>query len=254
MNWLNIILENEKRAHVSFFGVEFDLSGFEATLKKHGENKVTEWGTLLLKPHFLPEIEIARKADFPGFKVRPDDHCYEVVCQGKVLRMIDGRLQPDRKAHWLLGQTVLVDTRLKPAYNGGRQIWQNDNLLGPVVGELRQRGKIERPKCVPQSSRFEVSDLDWDGQIKSVLAEKLNLSSLRLERAVEAIVIPQIYTHMPRKDDGTTNTWVWYEEYLGGRSRRLHGGHSVCGGLSVVDWYYSGDRWCNRSFRPLAVL
>lgn len=254
MNWLNEILETERRAHVNFFGVEFDLSEFEATLKKYGENKVEEWGRLLLETHFLPEIEIAIKADFPGFKVRPDNHCYEVVYQGKVLRMIDGKLQPDKKAHWLLGQTVLIDTRLKPAYNDDRQMWENDNLLGPIIEKLKKDGKITRSQYVPQPSRFEVSDLDWDKEIRPALAEKLNLPSLRLERAVEAVVIPQIYTHMPRKDDGTTNTWVWYEEYFGGRFYRLNGGYSGYGGLAGVSWSYSGVHWVNRSFRPLAVL
>ena len=254
MDWLDVILENEKRAHVSFFGGEFDLSGFEATLKKYGKNKVKEWGKFLLEPHFLPEIEIARKANFSGFIVRPNYHCYEIVYQGKVLRMINGELQQDKRAHWLLGQTVLIDTRLKPAYDNGRQMWRNDNLLGPVVEGLRQDSKIKRPEYVPQSSRFEISDLDWDEQIKPVLAEKLNLSFLRLERAVEAIVIPQIYTRMPRKDDGTTDTWVWYEEYFEARSSRLSGGYSTDGGLAAVFWCYSGGRWGGRSFRPLAVL
>jgi len=254
MNWLNAILEKERKAHLVFFGREFNLSDFDETLKKYGEGKVKEWKKLLLEPHFLPEVEISRKAVFPGFKVRPDSHCYEVVYQDRVLRMIEGELQPDRKAHWLLGQTILIDTRLKPAYDGGKQMWQNENLLGPIIEKLRKDEKIVNSQYGPQSSRFEVSDLNWDEQIKPVLAKNLNLPFFRLERAIEGIVIPQIYLDMPRKDDGTTDTWVWYEEYFGDRSNRLDGGDSAYGGLAVVRWFYSGDRWSFGSFRPLAVL
>ena len=254
MNWPKKTLEKEREAHFNFFGKEFDLSGFKETLEKYGQVRVEEWKNLLLESHFLPKVEMARKADFPGFKIRPDNHCYETVYRGKVLRMIDGELKPDKKAHWLLGQTVLIDTRLKPAYDNGRRMWQNDNFLGPIIENLRQRGKIKNCEYGPSSSRFEVSDLEWDHQIRPALAQKLNLSSFRLERVAEAVVIPQLYPHMLRRDDGTTNTWVWYEEFFEDRSKRLVGGDSGYGGLADVIWDCYGNHWSGRSFRPLAVL
>lgn len=254
MSWLNRLLKEEQSAHLSFFGKTFDLSVFESTLEQYGETKVKEWKELLLEPHFLLEVEIARKADFPGFKVRPDNHCYEVVYQGKVLRMKDGKPQTDKKAHWLLGQTVLIDTRLKPAYHDSKQMWANDSFMGPIIQDLREEGKIPKYEYGrPQSSRFGCSDLDWDEHIKPVLAKELNLS-FRLERAIEAIVIPQMYIHMPRNQDGSTNTSVWYEEYFGDCSGHLFGGDSDCGGLAGVCWGYAGRCWYDRSFRPLAVL
>ncbi|MBI2627075.1 MAG: hypothetical protein HYW77_02415, partial [Parcubacteria group bacterium] len=214
MKWLDNILEKEKASHVNFFGKEFDLSTFSETLKKYGENRIREWEALLLEPHFLPKIEIARKADFPGFKIRPSNHCYEVVYQGKVLRVIDGQLQNDQKAHWLLGQSVLIDTRLKPNYENGEQMWHKDNFLGPIIEKLRKQEKIPKYEYGSQSSRFGVSSLDFDNQVKQVLLERLGLS-FRHERAIEAIIIPQLYLYMPRKNNGTTNTWVWYEEFFG---------------------------------------
>lgn len=256
MNWLDSILAKEKRAHLGFFGREFDLSKFETTLRKYGQDKINEWSKLLLEPHFLPNVEISRKAKFPGFRVRPSDHSYEAVYRGKVLRMINGKLTQDLKAHWLLGQAVLIDTRLKPAYQSGRQTWSDDNLLGPIIEKLRGQKKLPPCQYGPQSSRFQVSDLDWDEQVRLQFSKKLDLavSNLRLGRAVEGVVVPQIYTHMPRKDDGATDTWVWYEEFFEDRSRRVDGGYSSCGGLADVYRNYSGDRWSHVSLRPLAVL
>lgn len=252
--WLDPIIQKERQSHFNFFGKEFDLSDFQQTLIKYGEKKIEEWRALLLEPHFLPEIKMDRKAEFPGFKVRPGNHCYEVVHQGRVLRQIDGQLQSDKRADCLLGQSVLIDTRLKPAHQQGQQMWLEDNLLGPIIERLREEGKIPTYQYGHQTSRFGVSDLDFDQQIKNVLAEQLSVPVFRLERAVEGVVIPQIYGDMPRKDDGDTNTWVWYEEFFGDRACRLDGGDSDYGGLAVVHRDYSGTRWANRSFRPLAVL
>lgn len=257
MNWIEVIVEKERQAHLSFFGKEFDLSEFEEILAKYGKDKVKEWKKLLLEPHFLPKITMDRKADFPGWKVRPDNHAYEVVYQGKVLRKIDGKIKPDKKAHHLFGQTVLIDTRLKPTYQDGKQMYRDDNsFLGSILTELRQVEKISRYEYGKPSSRFGVSADEWENQIKSVLNQDKRFSSLtwRLERGIEGCVIPQLYSHMPRKDNGQTNTWVWYEEYFGVPSHRLHGGDSDYGGLADFLWDWSGGRWGGGSFYPLAVL
>ncbi|MDP3731264.1 MAG: hypothetical protein Q8R34_02100, partial [bacterium] len=76
----------------------------------------------------------------------------------------------------------------------------------------------------------------------------------RLERGIEGNVISQLYPHMLRKNNGQTNTWVWYEEYFEGRSGRVGGGDSDCGGLASFLGRWSGNRWSFGSFCPLAVL
>ncbi len=253
----DVLTTKERTAHLAFFGTEFDLSEFESTLLKYGEKKIQAWSDLLLEPHFLPRVEMDRKAEFPGWLVRPDNHSYNVVYQGKVLRQIDGKLQPDKNAHWLSGNTVLIDTRLKPNYESGRQMYEND-YLGPFLAELREAGKISRYDYGDQSSRFGVSADEWEEQVKPVLSKdkrfEFGQDQWRFERAIEANVIPQIYLHMSRKNNGYTSTWSWYEEYFGGRSDRVIGGHSVCGGLSVFYWIWSGNHWGYQAFCPLAVL
>lgn len=254
--WLDKIVANEAQAHLTFFGKKFDLSEFEATLIRLGKEQIEAWSRLLLEPHYWPEVKMDRKAKFPGWKVRPNNHSYEVVCQGKIFRQIDGKLQVDKKAHWLLRQTFLIDTRLKPNYKGGKQMYRDD-YLGPIMTKLRQDAKISQYQYGSQASRFGVSADEWEDRTKSALTNDNRFNGVnqwRLERAIEANVIPQMYLHMPRKDNGETNTRQWYEEYFEGRSSRVSGGYSDSGGLADFYWDWSGDRWDYQSFCPLAVL
>lgn len=257
-DWLERILAKEERYHRDFFSQEFDLASFREALEKYGQGKIAVWQELGLEPHFLPEVAITQDTKFKGWKVKPENWYYEKVTGGKMLRQRpDGDLIPDEDAFKLKGVTVLVDTRLKPAvYDEGKQMWEDDNLLGSIVERLRKEGKIEKHDYGLQSSRFGVSADEWEKQVRPALAELLGLkvSQVRLERAIEMNVIPQLYPEMPRANDGQTNTWVWLEEYFGGRERRLVGGRSCYGGLADVRCDWSDFRWSFRSFRPLAVL
>ena len=259
-DWLQGILISEGQSHLNFFGQEFDLSKFEKTLKKYDQEKIREWQGLGLEPHFLPEVVMALNESYPGWKVKPYNWYYQKADEGKILRNINGSLVVDKEPFKLEGITVLIDTRLKPAYGDGKQMYENDNLLGLVIEELRKEGKIAKYEYGTPSSRFGLSSNEWEDCIKPVLAEKLslNLSQIRLERAVEVNVIPQLYPYMSRKDDGGTNTWIWYEEFYGSRDCRLHGGISGRGGLAFECCRWPSDvpdrNWQCRSLRPLAVL
>ena len=257
LDWLETILAKESKVHQDFFGQKFYLVPFRDTLEKYGPKTVSQWQKLGLEPHFLPLVAIPQDADFLGWKIKPNNWYYERVAESKILwRLIDGQLAANREAFKLPGKTVLIDTRLKPQYRDGKQIFKNDNLLGPIIKRLRQVGEIADYEYGPPSSRFGVSAEEWEGYIKPALAKFLDVevSQVRLERAIEANVIPQLYSYMPRENDGKTNTWVWYEEYFGGASSRLDGGSSVFGGLSSVSYYSAGNHWEIQAFRPLVVL
>ncbi len=254
-NWLSDILSRERASHLAFFGQEFDLSDFQATLEKYGRQQIARWQKLGLEPHYLPKATMAKDSVFPGWRVKPADWYYNQIANGNILREQNRALVADRLVA-LEGITVLLDTRLKPNYDNGRQMYQDDDFLGSIIANLRKQGKILKYEYGPQSSRFGVSADEWENHIKPVLASKLNLNpnQLRLERTIEANVIPQLYTHMPRKDDGNTNTWVWYEEYFEDRAGRLYGGNSDDGGLAFVDYDYADHHWDDWSVRSLAVL
>ncbi len=254
-DWLKKVVELEKACHLAFFGQEFDLTQFEATLKKYGPEKLMAWLALGLESHFLPKVEMSREAQFPGWKVKPNDWFWQQFQAGKVLRNRNGELVAEKVVE-LEGITVLVDTRLKPHYKNGKQMWEGDTLLGPILIQLREKGKIAKYEYGTQGSRFGVSADEWEGEVKPALAGKIGLESSqpRFERVIEASAIPQLYHYMPRKKDGKTNTWVWYEEYFEDRSNRLNGGNSDNGGLANVNWNEARNHWNNRSLRPLEVL
>lgn len=254
-NWLIDAVLAEKRYHMAFFGRHFDLTKFRETLRKYGRQKIEFWKSLGLEPHFLPRIAMDKYAIFPGWKVRPKDAYYKAVEAGRMIRQQpDGTFQFDKKAFFLEGCTVLIDIRLKPVYDDDKQMYQNDNLLGPIIEKLRKEGKISsHPNLFPNSSRFNITDLEWEKLIKFPLANALDLSTeqIRLERFIEMNVIPQLYLDMPRRDDGKTNTRVWIEEFYGGLDERPVGG---CSDLSDFLECPTGDSWRDGSIRPIIIL
>jgi hypothetical protein len=254
-NWLTKILNAEREHHRNFFGREFDLAEFEKTLRKYGRKKIKVWQNFGLEPHFLPKVSMMTGDDYPGWKVRPEEWFYKKQVEGKLFLDSGGCLEKVLTVE-LKGVTVLIDSRLKPAYRDGKQMWEGDNLFGLLIADLRKEGKIAKYEYGPQSSRFGVSSDEWQGHVRPALANRLglDLQQLRLEYAIEGNVIPQLYPHMPRKDDGKTNTWVWYEEYFEGRDYRLDGGNFGLGGLARVSDGTVGHHWRYRSFRSLEVL
>ena len=253
--WINEIIKQERKFHRDFFGSEFDLAKFENTLRKYGRKKIREWKKLGLEPHFLPKVSMMAGEEYPGWKVKPEDWFYKIQVEGKLFLNASGQLTK-MTTIGLEGITVLIDTRLKPAYSDGKQMYEKDNLLGPIIEKLRRENRIARYEYGPQNSRFGVSSNEIDSEIRAAFAEKIGLSRdmVRLEKTIEANTIPQIYSHMPRMRDGQTNTWVWYEEFFGGCDGRLGGGYSDSGGLAGVGYSGVGHRWDDRSFRLLAVL
>lgn len=258
-DWLKTILIKEQKAHQDFFGQMFDLTGFQVILEKYDFGTIDFWKRLDLEPHFLPAITMSSGADFPGWKVKPCPWYYQQVAEGKVLRrQPEGSLVPDREAFKLAGITVLVDMRVKPQYEAGRQMFKDDNLLGPIILALRKARTIVGYGHGPQSSRFGISPTEWENCVKpfkTVLAEflEVEISEVRLERIIEANVIPQLYPDSRQKDQ-ETNTAVWYEEYWWGDSHRFHGGASAFGGLSFVSCHPVDSRWRSLAVRSLIVL
>lgn len=254
-SWLDRILEQEKKAHLAFFGKEFDLTQFTETLLKYGEKKILFWKKLGLESHFISKAPFLQSDSYPGWKKKPEKWFYEDVANGKIMQNINGELVKIQTVE-IEGITLLVDTRCKPQYTGGSQMYKNDNFLGPIIFKMRREGKIKDYNSGPRDSRFNISADEFETQLKPEIAEllKLNISQIRFEKTIEANLIPQMYKHMPRKNDGNINTWCWYDEYFGGRAVRLHGGVSGYGGLSGVGYRDSDDHWRSGSVRFVAVL
>lgn len=248
-NWLQSIVDLERQCHEDFFGNVFSLAEFTRTLKRYGAEKVATWQSLGLEPHFLPGIVLSQDSNLLWWKIKPESWFWNKIKEGKIMRLIKGELVVDQKAGDLEGITVLVDTRLKPKYGEGYK----DDWLSQIISGIREAGKIQ--DLNPRFSRSNVSAEETE-LIKIEAAKILGLKSeqLRLEREIEANVIPQMYSHMPRVNDGRTNTWEWREEFVENRGVRLNGGYSGHGGLAYVNCNSVGLHWGYGAFRFLAVL
>lgn len=254
--WIRNILSQENGYHEKFFGSTFDLTSFAETLNKYGKKKINMWKKLGMEPHFLQKVSMMDSDHYPGWKVKPKRWYYDQLADGKLFREIDSEIQK-LSSVGLEGISGLVDTRLKPFYGDGEQMWaDDDNLIGLVIKQLRNSGKIAKYDHGPKSSRFGISAKEWEDKVKLHVANNLclNVKQVRLETTIERNVIPQIYSAMSRKDDGITNTSVWVEEFLEGCEHRLDGGYSGNGGLADVGCRHVGDHWDGGSFRPLVVL
>lgn len=254
IGWLDQLIQAENDAHRAFFGQTFDLSQFAETLERYGEERVDRWAKLLFEPHFLPKWQFSADAKIRGWKVKPEAWFWEKVAAGNIKRRnAAGELETVEEVGFD-GVTLLIDTRCKPHYSDGRQMFENDGLMGGVIEALREQGKIARYD--PQSSRFGISSCEWDEQIRPALEAlpEFEGASFRLELASEAIAIPQIFKRMPRRKDGQTSTLVWYEEFFEGASHRLCGGNSDRGGLAYVYCSDIGGHWYGRAVRPVGVL
>ncbi len=256
IKWWNEILEKERQCHGDFFGREYDLSTFEAVLKKHGATRIKNWQNRGFESHYLPLVIMPKDTDIPCWKIRPEKWYYSQVAKDKILRVRPNSQFETIGEVKLEGIVVLVDTRLKPKYNNGKQMFFQDTVCGTIIANLREQGKIAKYEYGDQTSRFGVSAEEWQEHIRPALAKEFGVETdqVRLETVIEANVIPQLYSYMPRHKDGETNTWVWYEEYFGGVSSRLSGGSSGYGGLSNVNYSSVGNRWSDRAVRPLVVL
>lgn len=252
--WIKSISYKEEHAHNMFFGRIFDVTEFEKTLKRYGRKLVEYWQSLGLEPHFLPEVAMSQEAKFSGWKKRPEEWYYEQVAERKISRSQPKQFKPVKEVK-LGGISVLIDTRARPLCQDGRQMFKDDNLLGPIIKKLRQEGrKLNKYKKGPQSSRFGISGIELI-YVKFPLAKSLNIGfrQIRLETVIEENVIPQIYPHMPRSEDGKKNTWVWCEEWYDENRQLCIGSPDVekDDSIGIESRAIGFDRI---AFRPLIVL
>jgi len=250
-DWTIPILEAERKAHLAFFGQEFGLLMFAEKLKKIGPKKIAWWKRNFFEVHCPPPHVFKQGVNLPGMEIAIPDNYYRELANGNVFRDVNGELIKIDKAE-TEGVTVLIDTRLKPAYDSGVQMWKRDGIVGGVMKKLRKDGRITN--YYSRNSRFNSSADHEMNFILQAAASALKVKSCRLETTTERIVIPQLYRHMPRKDDGKTNTSIWCDEFYRYRRDRFGGGNSDCGGLADVYADGAGYRWRSRSFRFLAVL
>ena len=200
-----------------------------------------KWKELGFELHYLPEEDLTKGRDLPGWKKKPKDWFYDKIQEGKV----------SEDATKLPGAWILADSREKPQYNDGDQTYEDDEKIGKVLKKLRANGVIEDFKKA--DSRFNISWGELNKtEMKEALAEILNTDpqNLRLPRAVEWNYLGNAFYERW----GETSTWEWFEDEYDKGLGRLYGGDSDYGGLSYVYWDAPVNPIDCLGFRPLVVF
>ena len=258
--YIDCVIAREQESLDRFFGTSIDVGEFKKTLSEYSREQFLVWEQLGLVPHYLPSMRCDKDANIPGWKTRPNDFFWDEAESDQILTTIQGRLLPDITCYSLNATTVLVDGRGKPDSDppimGGQQMFEKDNLLGPLLDQLRRDGRLAAYRYGDQSSRFGVCRREWEEIVKPALSQQLGITieQLRLERAIEANMIPQIYDDLPRVHDGSTDTAVLYEEYVDDSERCLVGGAAREGGLSHVQAIHKNSAWRTFAIRPIIKL
>jgi hypothetical protein len=231
------LVERETESLRNFFGYDVEVPSLPDEVTPERYEKWKEMGFEL---HYLPAEEMKKDSNFPGWKTKPRDWFYENIKNKKV----------DADAATLPAAWVLSDTREKPQYQDGKQMYEND-ILAETLEDLRKKKVITDFEV--KGSRFRIS---WDElhkpEVKKAIAEALDVpeDSLRLPRAIEWNYLGNAY----HPKWGETDTWEWFEDSLEKGARRLDGGHSGDGGLSFVSWDAPSDRYDDLGFRPQVVF
>ncbi|MBI4080607.1 MAG: hypothetical protein HY430_02440 [Candidatus Levybacteria bacterium] len=172
----------------------------------------------------------------PGWKVKPEHWFWEQIK--------DGNLPQD--AATLKEGWYLVDRRGKPNYQDDKQMYEDD-YLAPFMENLRETGRVQKYRFVPDNSRFGASADEIEQVILPELASILGSEGIvRSKREIEFNVLGNM--HYP--EWGETNTWEWYADKFEDDSR-LIGGHSGGGGLAHVSYDWSDNRHDGVGFAPL---
>jgi hypothetical protein len=252
-NWIEELLASEQAR----FGSQFDLSPARNIIAQYTSEQVARWQAMKQQVCILPQMVLTPETNLARWDTKPNDWYWEQLAAGNLF-VPDDKGELTKLTECRFGGIVaLVDTRKKPDYKDGLQMFAKDrDFLGNILAKLRKEAKIRAYKAERPGSRFGVSPDEIDARILGELAKLLGLEAnqVRLETAIEMNLLPQLYTEMARAKDGTTNTWVWLHERFESAADRLGGGHSGYGGLAGVGWGDASDGSGRLAFRPLGVL
>lgn len=197
-------------------------------------------GLTFFEPYYLSGVTLDKDSNVVGWDKKPKNWYWNQIKNGKISR--DASKLPDS---W-----VLIDKTQKPDYKDGKQMYQKDPL-GSIIDNLREKGKIQKVKGIPEASRFGVSYYELTQVVLPEIASLLGVesSAVRLPKAIEFSVIG----NFKHSEWGETNTWEWFADKFGD-DFHLVGGYSGFGGLAYVSDYWSDGNSGHVGFRPLVVV
>ncbi len=233
------LINREQEALKTLFGKEIEIPPLPQEITPE---KYKEWKEKGFELHYLPPVVLSETGpdgkkkwkELPGWTKKPEKGPEEIHSE-------------------LPGGWMLVDTRQKPNYDNGAQIYPNDEVIGKALETLRRGANpvIEPYDAVPNpKSRFGIRGSDFEKpEVQTALAASLgvNVKDLDLPYAIENSLL--MHMHMP--EWGNTTTLEWLKDKTADSRDRLYGGNSDGGGLSYVYWVGAAGRHEDVGFRPL---
>ncbi len=235
------LINREQEALKTFFGKEIEVPPLppEVTPEKY-----KEWKEKGFELHYLPPTSLSETGpdgkkkwkNLPGWTKKPKKGPEEI--------------HSDLPGGWLL-----FDMRKKPNYQGGKQMYPNDGVIGNALKTLRLgTPHLLRDDRVPKpNSRFGMRGADFDKiEVQTALAASLgiNVKELDLPYAIENSLL--MHMHMP--EWGDTNVYEFFKDKTADGAGRFVGGLSNEGGLSDVIGLHAGFQTEGIGFRPVARL
>lgn len=247
----------EQASNKRFFGEAYEHvppPPKEATLER-----ISEWKEQGFELKYIPAIclidieedppgvitQVKARDDIPNWKKKPTGFFDRI--QSKNLTKAAGNLP---------GGWILVDTRPKPNYDNGTQMYEHDPLA-PALAELNRKGIITQMSynggtALSRESRFGLSPNELaKPEVRQAFADVLHLDPSQL--SLQSALIFNILGNRDYPEWGETDTSEWFGDTygVGVGSRRLFGGSSGVGGLSVVNSCDLGLRSVSIGFRLL---
>lgn len=223
-------LKEEEKSLSNFFGEKFNLS--LPAISEDNFKKLSNFGFDL---HFLPQIEITKEKNFPGWREKPKNNFFNLIKKEKLPTsaaslwgkwiFIENRKKPRKNCWWItkddLGVKILnkifhFDFK-KHCQKINRQPYENDFLL-PIL------------KANGFASRFSLTWREIEEIIKPETAKLLGVSAekIRLPRFIEWNFLANAF--YPQW--GKTSTWEWFSDRLA-TGECLSGG---CKSLNILGW------------------
>ena len=196
------------------------------------------------EPYLEPGRQFPQDAQYPGWRVKPQQWFYDQIRQGNI--------SPDA-ARLPLGWAAM-ETIIRPNYDGGKQLYEND-ALAPILEDLRKRGRIAVPdwcKHIPSISRFGVSQKEISGFVASRFVDEIGKVHAQNVDATTYMAFNYL-GNIAHPEFGEANTWERFSDKFGGDGR-LIGGYSGHGGLARVCYDSSGGHVGRVGFRLRVVF
>lgn len=245
---LERIAAEESEAQSYFFGEEirFAPHDFEPYL-----DEIQRCATFGLEVHVLLPRRFTLESGYPGWRVRLEKWVYTRI-ENEEMPPEAINLSPylDEAA------LVVIDPRMKPNYENGRQMYQHDaSFLGEIIGRMRRNGVIPTRRYIEPGSRYAISWAEIHRFLLPEIAKALGLKrdQVRLPRLVEFSFLSNCF--YPQWYQG--NTWEWFEDTarFGIGEECLFGGKfSFASMSSAVYTNWPEARSDRIGFRPLILL